>query len=316
MGVEWTVRYSDWTDRYNMSRTSPVLLLLLASLSWGLSAALSKVALEQITALDLYGVEVAIGTLFIGTAALARGVRPGRPSAMVLLLGVLDPGLAILLFDIGLAHTAATHGALLVSTDSLFTVALATLLLRERLNRRLGMALAAGFVGSVLVSLQGGGSMSSLAGDLLVVAASLSAAGYAVLARRVVPGRNALALTAEQMLGAAFVALPLAAVAASGGHSHLGHAGAGYLLVALAVGLLSSVVPFLLYNTVIDSVTATSAALVLTLVPLFGTLSSLVLLSESLGASQLAGGAFVVTAAALAATNTQIEPSAGCATCG
>jgi len=58
--------------------------------------------------------------------------------------------LAILLFNVGLAHAAATQGALLVSTDSLFTVALATVLLRKRLNRRLGLALAAGFAGSVL----------------------------------------------------------------------------------------------------------------------------------------------------------------------
>ena len=94
--------------------------------------------------------------------------------------------------------------------------------------------------------------MSSTGGDLLVIAASLTAAGYAVLARRIAPGRNALSLTAEQMLGAAFVALPLAAAATAGGHSRLGHAGAGYLLVALAAGLLSSVVPFLLYNTAIE----------------------------------------------------------------
>ena len=295
------------------TRTSPVLLLLLASLSWGLSAALSKIALEQVTPVDLFGVEVAMGALFIGAAALARGARPARPSVSVLLLGVLDPGLAILLFDVGLAHTAASHGALLVSTDSLFTVALATVLLRERLNRRLGLALAAGLAGSVLVSLQGGGSMSSPTGDLLVIAGSLTAAGYSVLARRIAPGRNALSLTAEQMLGAALVALPLAAFATAGSHTRLGHAGAGYLVVALAAALLSSVVPFLLYNTAIEEVTASAAAIVLTLVPVFGTLAALVLLSESLGSAQLAGGAFVVVAAGLAASNATGAPGARCA---
>ena len=289
------------------SRTSPVALLLLAALSWGLSAALTKVALEQVSPLDLFAVEVAMGALVLCAAALARGARPSRPSIPVLALGILDPGLAILLFDFGLVHTAATHGALLLATDSLFTVALAVVLLGERVGGRVVVALAAGFAGSALLSLDSGGTMSTLSGDALVVAAALSAAVYAALARRVVAGRNALSLTAEQMLGAAVVALPLAAVMIAAGHSHLTHADAGHLLVTMTVALLSSVVPFVLYNIAIGGVTATSAALVLTLVPLFGALASVVLLGEHLAAAQLAGGAFVVVAAGLATIGVDAE---------
>jgi|1186.fasta_scaffold08222_2 drug/metabolite transporter (DMT)-like permease len=285
-------------------------MLLLASVSWGVSAALSKVALEQLTPLDLFGVQVATGALVLCAVALLRGARPARPSAVVLFLGVLEPGLSFLLFDVGLEHTAATHGALLLATDSLFTVALAVALLRERLDTRLGMALAAGFVGAVLVSLHGGGSMSSLAGDLLIVAAALAAAGYAVLARYLAPGRDAITLTTVQMLGAAALSVPLAAGGAAAGHSHLGHADTGTALAALADGILASAVPFLLYNAAIARVTATAAGLVLTLVPLIGTLASLALLSETLGSPQVVGGAFVVLAAGLAATRADPHPSA------
>jgi drug/metabolite transporter (DMT)-like permease len=290
------------------SRTSPVVLLLLAAVSWGLATALTKVALEQLAPLDLFGVEVAVGALVLGAVALARGARPSRPSGAALGLGVLNPGLSFLLFDVGLAHTAATHGALLLATDSLFTVALATVLLGERLGGRLAVALAAGFAGSALLSLKGGG-MSTVGGDMLVVAAALSAAVYGVLARRIAPGRDALSLTAEQMLGGAGIALPLAVAALLAGHSHLGQVGAGHLVVALAVALLGSVVPFLLYNVAIGSVTASAAALVLTLVPLFGALASLALLSEDLAGPQLAGAAFVLVAAGLAAVNAEAEPA-------
>ncbi len=282
---------------------------MLASLSWGLSTTLSKVAVEQLTSIDLFGIEVTTGALCLGGAALARGARPARPSAAVLLLGVLEPGVAYLLFDVGIAHTAATHGALLLATDSVFTIALAAALLGERIDRRLAFALAAGVTGSVLVSLHGGGgSMSSAFGDVLVVAASLGAAGYGVLAKRVAPGRDALSLSAIQMLVAAAIGLPLVAAAAAGHHSHLGHVGAGHLLAALAVGVFASVVPFLLFYAAIDRVSAGVAGLVLTLVPLFGTVASVVLLSESLGAVQLAGGAFVLLAAGLAATTVDREP--------
>jgi drug/metabolite transporter (DMT)-like permease len=147
--------------------------------------------------------------------------------------------------------------------------------------------------------------MGSLVGDLLVLAGSLSAAGYGVLARRVAPGRDVLSLTAVQMLVAAAIALAAAAGSAAGHHSHLGQADAGHLGAALGVGILAGVVPFLLYNAAITRVTATAAGLTLSLVPLFGTLASLVLLGEQLTGVQLVGGACVVAAAALAATGSE-----------
>jgi drug/metabolite transporter (DMT)-like permease len=281
--------------------STPILLLALAALSWGLASALSKIAVEELTSVDLFGVEVATGALCLGIAAFVRGARPGLPGLPLLVLGLLNPGLAFLLFDLGIARTTATHAALLLSTDTLFTAALAWALLHERLDRRLALALAFGVAGSALVSLAGGGGMSSLAGDLLVVAASLSAAGYGVLAKRATARHDAVALTAAQMLIAGALAAPLLAVAVAGHHSHLGHAGAGYLLAACAVGLLGSVVPFVLYIAAIERVTVTRAGLVLTLVPLFGALSSVVLLGEGLGAPQSAGGALVVLAAGVAA---------------
>jgi drug/metabolite transporter (DMT)-like permease len=284
------------------SRTAS-LGLMLAALCWGVSTAFSKVAIAQLTPVDLFAIEVSTGAVALGVAALVRGARPAWPDRRVVLLGILEPGLAFLLFDIGIVHTAATDGALLLSTDSLFTAGLAAAFLGERMGPRLRLALAAGVAGSVLVSLDGSGGMGSLLGDVLVLAGSLSAAGYGVLARRVAPGRDTLSLTAVQMLVAAAIALAAAAGSVAGHHSHIGQADAGHLGAALLVGILASVVPFLIYNAVISRVTATSAGLTLSLVPLFGTLASLLLLREGLTVVQLAGGAFVVAAAALAATS-------------
>jgi threonine/homoserine efflux transporter RhtA len=81
----------------------------------------------------------------------------------------------------------------------------------------------------------------------------------------------------------------------------IGQADAGHLAATRLVGILARVVPFLIYNAVVARVTATSAELTLSLVPLFGTLASLLLLDEGLSVAPLAGGAFVVTAATGAA---------------
>jgi drug/metabolite transporter (DMT)-like permease len=123
-----------------------------------------------------------------------------------------------------------------------------------------------------------------------------------VLAKGAAARHDPVALTAGQMFVAAGIAIPLAAGAALAHHSHLGHAAAGHLGVAVAVGLLASVVPFVLYNAAIDRVSVSISGLVLTLVPLYGALASVVVVGETLAAWQLVGGAFVLLAAALAAT--------------
>jgi hypothetical protein len=98
------------------------------------------------------------------------------------------------------------------------------------------------------------------------------------------------------MLVAAAIALAAAAGSFAGHDSHIGQADAGHLAAALAVGILASVVPFLLYNAAIARVTATAAGLTLSLVPLFGTLASLLLLGGSLGDVLGPGRAILVLA--------------------
>ena len=109
-------------------------MVVVAAFFWGLATPLSKVALRQLTPVDLLGVEIGVGAAMLAVLAVGRGARPGKPQPTLLLLGVLEPGLAFLLFNLGLTRTAATHAALLIATDALFVVLLAALLLHERLT--------------------------------------------------------------------------------------------------------------------------------------------------------------------------------------
>jgi len=289
------------------SQAVPVAMLVAASACWGLATAVSKIALVQLTPLDLFGCEVSIGAVCLGALALSRGARPSRPSAKLLALGALDPGAAFVLFDFGLYHTAATHASLLLSTETLFTVTLAALLLRERLTGRLALALAAGVAGSVLVAWHAGGQHASLLGDGLVIIASLAAGGYAVLARHVAPEQNdPIVVSAVQMLGALLVAAPLTGGSIVLGASHLDSADLGHLALAVTVGLTATVVPFLLFNMAVSRITAMRAGLILALVPLFGAVASVAVVGETLGAMQAAGGVLVVAAAALAASRFEL----------
>ena len=276
-------------------------LLAAAALSWGLSAVLSKLALRQLAPLDLLGIELVIGTAFVWLVLLARGGPASlRQWKHFALLGVLEPGLGFALADYGLARTGASQGALLLASESLFAIVLAWIVLGERLRGRIGIAVAVGFAGSLLIGLEPGGGMNTVLGDGLVLASSAAAGASAVLARRVASneGADALTVTAVQLLSATVLAAPLIAVGATTGHSHLASADSSYLLAAVATGVAGSALPFLLYNLAIRDTAVTAAALILNLIPVFGAGLAVAILGERPSVPQLAGGALVVLAAA------------------
>jgi inner membrane transporter RhtA len=110
------------------------------------------------------------------------------------------------------------------------------------------------------------------------------------------------------MVGALLVAAPITLAYIITGHTSLGRADADHLAIAVSVGLLGSVFPFLLFNAAISKITATLAGLLLTLIPVFGSATSIFLLGETIGIPQVVGGALVILAAAAVTVATPTSP--------
>jgi len=276
-----------------------IALIVIATVGWGLATALSKVALRQLSPIDLLAVEIGTGATALVLLATARRGRRWIEEPRLLLLGVLEPGIAFLLFDVGLDRTSGTHASILVATQTIFVAGLAAVLLRERLDVLVGAALVATVAGTVLLGWGHDRSGAMTSGDLLILAAAATGAGYTVFARRAAPGRDALDVTGLQMVGALLVVAPLILVSAAEGDSRLGSADASHVAVAVGVGFVGTVLPYLLFNAALSSITATRASLIVTLVPVFGAGASVAVLAERLGTLQLVGGGAVVSAAAL-----------------
>ena len=290
-------------------------LLAGAALSWGFAIVLTKITLEQLAPLDVLFVELVVGSALLWIVLLKRG-GPGaltRWRAFVC-LGLLEPGLSFVAGDFGLNLTGAADGALLLASESLFATALAWLVLGERFGPLAAATVWVGFAGSVLIGLAPGGGDASVLGDGLVLVGSAAAGLYSVAARRIAADddADALTVTAVQLLAAALVSAPLFVAGAAAGHSELRHADAGHLLAAVATGIASSALPFLLYNAAIRDVEVTPAALIQNLTPVFGVGLAVVLIGEHLGPLQLAGGALVLVAALAAERVTRRLPCEAC----
>jgi drug/metabolite transporter (DMT)-like permease len=158
------------------------LLALASAFLFGASTPIAKLLLGGIDPLLLAGL------LYLGSGiglALATAVgrslgvvRPEAPlrardlpwlGAIVLFGGILGPALLMS----GLALTPASSGALLLNTEGLATMAIAWLVFRENVDRRIFLGAMSIFAGAVLLSWPNGGSASPRLnwGSVLIVLA-------------------------------------------------------------------------------------------------------------------------------------------------
>ena len=270
--------------------------LILAMASWGSVVVTIKIAARGIPVQTITLIEVGSAIVLLGAVVLHRHTRLARPSRLVVLAGLLEPGVSYPLINAGLARTSGTHGAVIVGTESVVIVLLGAAMARRLPARRvllavLVTALGAAFVGS------GEGGAASISGDLLIAAGVVCAACYVLIAQRAATGTDTLTLTFWQFVIGAAVIAPVTALASATGLSggFWGHPTIGQLGAALAAAVLGSAVALSLYNWALTQVSTVAAGVSLTLIPVFGLAFSALLLSERITlATFVAAGAVVV----------------------
>jgi drug/metabolite transporter (DMT)-like permease len=208
-------------------------------------------------------------------------------------------------FMAALQHVEASRAAVVVTTNPVFTTLLAAWLFRERFNARIALGMLCALVGAATV-LTHGAPWALLAGGIgvgewLLVGCIATWVGYTLIARALLGGIDSLAATAiSSVFGTALlwaVALTVdgAAVAMS---SIASLSATGWLsMVFLAVG--STVLAYAWYFRGVAELGAGTAASYISLVPVFGVASSVLVLGEPLDASLLAGGALAVAGVVL-----------------
>jgi hypothetical protein len=147
-----------------------------------------------------------------------------------------------------------------------------------------------------LVTAGGGGGGATPAGDGLVLASLVVSAALTVAQGRLLAGRDPVAVTAVQFLGAALGALPVAALT-EGAPAVPG--GAGPVLAAAALAVGGTLLPFTLFAFVQSRVSAEVAGAFFNLEPLVGAITGAVAFGDPAGLAQVAGGAAILAGIAL-----------------
>jgi drug/metabolite transporter (DMT)-like permease len=274
--------------------------MIAAAALWGSGTVLSKYVLDYLPPLSLVFFELLASCSVLWLLFLYSGKRSrlNRRTVRHAWAGILDPSLAYLFFALGLTLTSASSATLIMAGEPVIVIGLAWLLLRERVPPHFQPIIAAATLGTLLVTLSGSDEGTpTLLGDVFVLLGTASTALYTIVSRASARRMPPLLLAMlQQTCGLLFIAalmplewlsigLPLLAAVPL-------HA---WLLIATA-GITQGALALWLYLRALKVIPATHAALLLTLIPIFGVSSAALLLGEQMTWWQIAGGGLILSA--------------------
>ncbi|MDT7848161.1 DMT family transporter [Methylophilus sp. VKM B-3414] len=248
-----------------MNLIKTYLMATLAAILWGANFNLAKPVLAEMSPYLAGASRYTIAAIvMILIARFSQAVIPLREWKAYLTLGIVGVFGFNLFFFLGMAHSSAINGALIMALNPLLTAILSYFILGERPKLAQLLAFPVGIAGVAIVVLGAGAEWTIATGDLYIMIASLNWAVYNVLVKKMMPKQvSGIASTAGIMTVGA-LALSLAA-ACNGSPLVMptAHAGLALLIMALGGGVLA----YLFWNASIKHLGPAKAAIFMNLIP-------------------------------------------------
>ena len=261
-------------------------LLLLTTLFWGANAVAGKLAIGHVSPMLLTTLRWAVAAtilLAIGLPQLRRDWPLVRANmALLFALGAAGFTLFNAALYSALYYTSAINVSIEQAGIPMFIFVINFLLYRIGVSWGQIVGFTLSLVGVALAAAHG--DLASLAqleinfGDALMLGAVALYAGYTV-ALRYKPAIPWMSLMVAMSIGAFVTSLPFAAWEVAAGHAVLPDA-RGWAVVAFTA-IFPSILSQVFYMRGVELIGANRAGLFVNLVPIFGTLLSIVLLGEA-----------------------------------
>ena len=277
--------------------SSVYLVLLVQSLFASGTHLVAKVAARDVDPFTLTLVRSLIAASAFSLLLLLRGGFPRirrQDWPLVLLLAFLAIPLNQFLFLFGIRSTTPLNAALLYATTPILVVLFSRWLLGERLTRRKLIGVALGFAGVAIVILERGvdASIEYVHGNLIIYVAVLAWGLYTVLGKRLIMQYGPLDASAITLLIGTLVFLPIGILPAL----QFDYASIGGWTWAqiLYLGVVTSVISYLLWYYALGRVEAGKVALFANLQPILTTVLAVVLLGQGVTLQFVLGGMLAI----------------------
>jgi O-acetylserine/cysteine efflux transporter len=272
----------------NTNRRQALVALCAAGLLWGTTVPLSKLALEWLPAGWLTAARFGLAAALL-LPFTRRGLRAAF-TPRVLIYGAIGYGGTVIVQNAGITRTSVTHAALMIGAVPVLVAVISAVWLRA-VARPAAWAGFAVSLGGVALVTGGGGGGATPRGDALVLASLLLSATFTVAQARLLTGRDPIAVTAVEFLGAALGALVFT-IFTEGLPGR--PAGAAPVLAVVALGACGTLLPFTLFAFGQSRVSSEVAGAFLNLEPLVGALAGAAFFGDPAGPRLLFGGAAIL----------------------
>lgn len=271
--------------------------LVTASVLWGASFALAKLALQELSVRQLILCRFLLASAAVLPILLLRKRLPSRKDLpLFALTGFLMVPVTYLLQYAGLQLTDSASASLMVGAEAPMLALCGTLFESERLGRRGWSAVAVSSLGvAVLVGLPSHGS--HWLGDLLILISMVVVTFWVMTSKRLSGRYSAFDATGWIVVFGTASLLPFALLDSSWAPQALPSLHTALPLLGLGLGC--TVVSFVLWNFGVARMGAGKAGVLLNLEPAVGAVLGISLLGDALGWGTVLGGLLILTAAVL-----------------
>ncbi len=279
-----------------MSKTIVGLLCGLGAASiWGGMYVVSKVVLDIIPPFSLVTLRLILGAITLAMILLFKGFPSisRKQSWQVLGVGFVGYGISLSLQFLGTKLSTAGNGSLVTSATPAFVLLFAWMLLKEKITPRKLLALFLATLGVVAVIDPRSAQLNPelFLGNMFLIGAAITWALYSVLVRKVTQNMDVLLFSLLAFLGG----LPVTVPASAWEFSAIGIGQINLAIIAgvLFLGIISTALAMVLWNTAFAYVDAGLASLTFFAQPVVGTLLGWLLLGENITPLFLLGGVLI-----------------------
>jgi len=255
----------------------------------------SKVVLEIIPPFALVALRLILGILALALVVAFRGGLKLKRAQFFQVFGVgfVGYGISLSLQFLGTKLSTAANGSLVTSATPAFVLLFAWLLLSERITARKFFALLLATLGVVAVIDPRSAKLDPnlFIGNIFLLGAAVTWALYSVLVRKVTQSLDVLPFSLIAFIGGLPVAIPA-------GVWELTKAGVGEISLGvvggvLFLGIISTALAMILWNTAFAILDAGAASLTFFAQPVVGTLLGWFFLGENITPLFILGGVLI-----------------------
>jgi RarD protein len=278
-------------------------VLLLQSLMASGTHLVAKVVVQTVDAPTLTLIRCLVSVLGMGILLLLSGRRPSIRRGdlpLILFLSLLAIPVNQFFFLYGIRYSTAANAALLYATTPALVLLLSRILLGERLTRRKVTGVAIAFAGVLLVILERGpdASLQYVYGNAIIFIAVVAWSTYTAYGKRLIARVGPIGASSITLFIGTLMFIPIGIIPAL--QFPYETLSVSNWLQILYLGLITSVVAYVLWYYALGRAEAGKVALFTNLQPVITTVLAVLLLGQSLTPMFVIGGIVVLCGVVLA----------------